>query len=75
MRLNISFVIWYGAIKCVQSKIILTHLGNGASLAVVKDGKYVEISMGSKEKPIIFILWFSFVDSPPHFTAEQIIET
>ena len=32
--------------ETAQSKIILAHLGNGASLAAVKDGKSVDTSMG-----------------------------
>ena len=32
--------------KATKSKIILAHLGNGASLAAVKDGKSIDTSMG-----------------------------
>ncbi|MEO5562333.1 MAG: acetate/propionate family kinase [Chitinophagaceae bacterium] len=33
-------------IKTAKGKIILAHLGNGASLAAVKDGKSIDTSMG-----------------------------
>ena len=32
--------------ETAQGKIILTHLGNGASIAAVKDGKSIDTSMG-----------------------------
>ncbi|MEO8514642.1 MAG: acetate/propionate family kinase [Ignavibacteria bacterium] len=35
-----------GGSKAAKGKIILAHLGNGASLAAVKDGKCIDTSMG-----------------------------
>ncbi len=35
-----------GGVKVVQGKIVLAHLGSGASLAAVKDGKSLDTSMG-----------------------------
>ena len=32
--------------ETVQGKIILAHMGNGASIAAVKDGKSIDTSMG-----------------------------
>ena len=35
-----------GDAAALQGRVILAHLGNGASLAAVRDGKCVDTSMG-----------------------------